>query len=332
MKDVARTAGVAQSTVSYVLSGSRSISPQTRRQVERAIEMLGYTPHAAAQALRGDKTDTLVLSLPAREGIGSVVIGMYVLELAIAARRRGLDLLLSTEADHPEKALETIVRGRRADGVLLMSIAQNDPRINVALDAGASTVAIGAPSPPSTIGWVDFDFKSAIELSVAHLAALGHSSILYVGPGDQESGSEDLYVARSRAGLLAGARRLDLHTVEVESARDPIVFERRLAEALSSSFAPTGIIAMGVTNLGLMNAVVRRHLGAARAAQDVVVAGWAGHDGSPLAGQTYIGNAVDVIADRAIELVAASLRGEPVESGYVPMSLERWDTQPIAGA
>jgi DNA-binding LacI/PurR family transcriptional regulator len=32
--DVARRAGVSRSTVSYVLSGSRPISPETRRRVE----------------------------------------------------------------------------------------------------------------------------------------------------------------------------------------------------------------------------------------------------------------------------------------------------------
>ena len=37
MKDIARQAGVSQSTVSYVMSGKRSISPATRERVERVI-------------------------------------------------------------------------------------------------------------------------------------------------------------------------------------------------------------------------------------------------------------------------------------------------------
>src|ERR1700754_4604415 len=49
--DVAKQAGVSPSTVSYVLSGKRTISEETRQRVLAAIEVLGYHPHAGARAL-----------------------------------------------------------------------------------------------------------------------------------------------------------------------------------------------------------------------------------------------------------------------------------------
>ena len=49
--DVASHAGVSMSTVSYVLSGKRPISEETRQRVEEAIRELGYRPHAGARAL-----------------------------------------------------------------------------------------------------------------------------------------------------------------------------------------------------------------------------------------------------------------------------------------
>ena len=51
LADVARQAGVAASTVSYVLSGRRPISAQTRARVQAAIAELGFHPHAGARAL-----------------------------------------------------------------------------------------------------------------------------------------------------------------------------------------------------------------------------------------------------------------------------------------
>ena len=42
--DVARHAGVAASTVSYVLSGKRPVSEQTRHRVQRSIKELNYQP------------------------------------------------------------------------------------------------------------------------------------------------------------------------------------------------------------------------------------------------------------------------------------------------
>ena len=40
--DVARHAGVSSSTVSYVLSGKRAISEETRRRVQSSVQELGY--------------------------------------------------------------------------------------------------------------------------------------------------------------------------------------------------------------------------------------------------------------------------------------------------
>ena len=51
--DVAKIAGVSESTVSYVLSGKRPISEKTKRRVLLAIEESGYKSNYAASALAG---------------------------------------------------------------------------------------------------------------------------------------------------------------------------------------------------------------------------------------------------------------------------------------
>ncbi len=55
IKDVAERAGVAPSTVSYVLSGSRKISEDTSQAVQRAIDELGYHPRASARTAEPDR-------------------------------------------------------------------------------------------------------------------------------------------------------------------------------------------------------------------------------------------------------------------------------------
>ena len=50
--DVAQLAGVSPSTVTYVLTGDRSVSRGTQERVLRAVERLGYRPNAAARALK----------------------------------------------------------------------------------------------------------------------------------------------------------------------------------------------------------------------------------------------------------------------------------------
>ena len=50
IKDVARQAGVAISTVSKVLNGYTGVSEKTKERVNEVIEELNFTPNAMAAA------------------------------------------------------------------------------------------------------------------------------------------------------------------------------------------------------------------------------------------------------------------------------------------
>ena len=52
VKDVATLAGVSVGSVSNVINGRGSVSPEVRKRVEDAIARLGYVPNPTAQALR----------------------------------------------------------------------------------------------------------------------------------------------------------------------------------------------------------------------------------------------------------------------------------------
>ena len=51
IKDVARRAGVAISTVSAVLNRSAPVSEEVISKVDKAIAAVGYVPHGAARSL-----------------------------------------------------------------------------------------------------------------------------------------------------------------------------------------------------------------------------------------------------------------------------------------
>ncbi len=64
MAEIAERAGVALSTVSYVLSGKRPVSQKMRERVLAAIEELDYRPHGPARALASGASHTIALFLP----------------------------------------------------------------------------------------------------------------------------------------------------------------------------------------------------------------------------------------------------------------------------
>ena len=67
-RDVAKLAGVSQTTVSYVMSGRRAVSPETEKRVQIAMKELGYQPHAGARSLRSRKSRVLGVVVPYHEG------------------------------------------------------------------------------------------------------------------------------------------------------------------------------------------------------------------------------------------------------------------------
>ncbi|WP_080875739.1 LacI family DNA-binding transcriptional regulator [Oceanobacillus timonensis] len=64
IKDVAKAAGVAQSTVSKVINNTGSISKETIDRVNYHIQELGYEPSGIASALRNNKTKAIGLLIP----------------------------------------------------------------------------------------------------------------------------------------------------------------------------------------------------------------------------------------------------------------------------
>ena len=64
IKDIANRAGVSTATVSYVINGTRFVSPELRERVMSAVVELDYRPNAVAQSLRQKRTRTIGLIVP----------------------------------------------------------------------------------------------------------------------------------------------------------------------------------------------------------------------------------------------------------------------------
>ncbi len=210
--DVARDAGVSTSTVSYVLSGRRPISPATRARVEASIAALGYRPNAGARALASSRTSVLALVAPLRTDVNVPVIMQFVTSVVTAARRYDHDVLLLTK-DEGSSGLDRVAGSRMVDGLIVMDIESEDERLAVLRRLGRPAVLIGLPSRPGGIACVDLDFAAAAEACVQHLADHGHRSVALVGPAPVVYQRGTSYAARFLAGFEEAARRAGMRAV-----------------------------------------------------------------------------------------------------------------------
>ena len=145
LADVARHAGVSASTVSYVLSGKRSISAPTRERIQHSIDALGYRPHAGARALASSRTDILALMMPLRTGLYMPVMMEIAMAVTTTARAHGYDVLLLTGEEGPE-AVRRVEGSAIADGMIVMDVELDDPRLPCLQEAERPAVLIGLPT------------------------------------------------------------------------------------------------------------------------------------------------------------------------------------------
>lgn len=210
MTDVARRAGVALSTVSYALNGTRPISPGTRRRILRAMDELGYRPNALARGLASKKTHILALLLPTPErGLG-VTEMEFVTSAADAARERGYYLMLAPSEVHNIRDLEQLTGQGLVDGALVMEVRLDDDRVDLLRQAGLPFSMIGRTSEPGSISYADIDFEQTTRDAIAHLVGLGHRCVGFlnhspsafsVGYGPTVRAAEGFRRAASEAGL-----------------------------------------------------------------------------------------------------------------------------------
>jgi len=212
LAEVARQAGVSPSTVSYVLSRKRSISDDTRRKVEAAIEALGYHPHAGARALASNRSNILALMVPLRSDMYVPVIMEIAMAVTTEAREYGQDVLLLTK-DEGTRGVRRIAGSGLADAMILMDIELDDDRIPVLRETDTPAVLIGLPQNPAGLACVDLDFEATGAACADHLADLGHRDVALIGEGEGVYQRHTGFAARTLAGFQRRSAERGLRTV-----------------------------------------------------------------------------------------------------------------------
>lgn len=217
--DVARLAGVSPSTVSYVISGRRTISEATKARVLAAMRELNYTPDAFAQGLAGSRRGILALHFPTSVDGYSSTEFEYVTAAMERARALGYHMLLWSNPMTDVMGLESLVGQKLVAGVLLMEVSINDPRFDVLRRAGIPFASIGRPDDNADLSYVDNDFAEAGRIAVDYLANLGHQSIMYINVSveDQEAGNGPAIRTARAISEAVRLRGMSMQEVPVEN-------------------------------------------------------------------------------------------------------------------
>lgn len=177
--DIAKKAGVSQSTVSKVLNNYPAISEKTRDKVLKAIKELEFYPDLIARSLVSKKSKTIGLivgdiSNPFFSEVSKVVI--------TNAREQEIDVIIS-DTDYRLENLEWAIRnmiGRRVDGILVASVDRHDTITTDLEKKGFPIVLFNRHTDDKGTPYVVIDNERGSWLAIDHLVKLGHSRIAYI--------------------------------------------------------------------------------------------------------------------------------------------------------
>ncbi|MBA4860685.1 LacI family DNA-binding transcriptional regulator [Streptomyces sp. PSKA54] len=250
--DVARHAQVSTTAVSKVLRNAYGASPEMRAKVRRAIDELGYRPHAGARGLRG-QTYTIGVMLP---DIRNPFFPEILDGITGSLEDTEYQVLLGPgcNGEKAEARVTEAMIDRRMDGIIM--IAPVSPRAHLEQVASSvPTVVVGRHgSSPVYDTVVDDDVEGA-SLIVDHLAGLGHRRIAHIEHRETDpTRRAEMPNARRADGYRQAMRALGLaESIDVVSTSytqeggykgaKELLARPRLPTAV---FAGADIVAMGV--------------------------------------------------------------------------------------
>lgn len=244
MHDVARHAGVSQSTVSRVLnqSGSAvSISDETVQRVMAAVSELGYYPNQIARSLRGQKTHMIGML------VGDIANPFYhvmVRKVQEIARQHRYDLLIAS-SDHDQETEKNFISGllrRPVDGVFLVPYHINDDEIELLMRrTQANVVLLGQEShhPLADTAYANDD-RATYEAVHWLIRERCHQRIAYIGVPNTHVGTRRVRAflqAMEEANLPVPDTYLETGDFSVAGG------EKAMARLLALPARPTAIVA-----------------------------------------------------------------------------------------
>lgn len=118
-KDVAKKAGVSQSTVSRVINNPNTVSKDKRNKVEEVMEELNYIPDSVARSLISNKTNQISL-------ISGTLNNPFFVEatkiIVKYAYKKGFAVNVFFEEDFNHENLYSTVFSQKTEGIILSSM------------------------------------------------------------------------------------------------------------------------------------------------------------------------------------------------------------------
>jgi len=261
IKDVAKEAGVATSTVSYVLNQktTETISEETKKRVLDAVKKLGYVPNLNARSLSSKKSNLIGVLIPQTEPgkefmFSNPFYGELLSSIEYTARKNGYHLILSgTEEDQDYLH---VAQNRGVDGIIIVGTFPGS-NLNDLKSMNVPIVLVDSYVKDESFHTIGIEDREGAKIATEYLIQKGHREIAFISGSIRENGVnikryQGYCEAMCNAGLLVDEKAIYTGTVDYEYGFEAAHDFISRGKKQTAAFITADVISMGVIK-GLMS-------------------------------------------------------------------------------
>lgn len=241
IQQVADEAGVSRSTVSRVFNNPEILLEETVRNVREIARRLGYSPNAAARALRTGRNSNIALVVP---DLTNPFMPPIVLAVQKKAASRGYSVFIGNADENPSQEMDLLRRlsdqvagavlaSPRSDSAHIHALAREMPLVLINQDIqGVPRVLINS--------------GQGMAQAVTHLAELGHRRITYVGGPENSWSNHQRHAAVTRAAEAHGVEMSTVSAGIASFARGVEIVPELVSRGGTACIAFDDVLAQGI--------------------------------------------------------------------------------------
>lgn len=230
-EDVAQLAGVSRATVSAYINGTRFVSDKLKKKIDRAVEILNYTPNEIARSLKLQSNKAIGLLIP--------LLSKFYLPMIRSINEkihdRGYTMILgSSEEDlQREKEVLQVFTSKKVSGILIVPCGYKNVRyIEQLQDSGIAVVQLNRKLDRLDADSVVSNTLQAIYNATKHMATnRGKKRVMLMGYN-----SGVIADLEKRTGYVSAVKDCGLEALVMEiTEHDPDVLAECFTEFASAN-------------------------------------------------------------------------------------------------
>lgn len=176
IKEVSELAKVSQATVSRALNHHPSVKAENVEKVFSAVEALGYTPNAFAQALASSRSNSIGMLVGSLDG---PFYGPLMHHAEAILRLHNIHLIVTSGQESYNKEQDSInfLRAKKVDGLIIYSDMLSDDELISIAEKQHATIVINRYIHEISEQCIFIDNEQGGYLATKHLLEQGHTKV-----------------------------------------------------------------------------------------------------------------------------------------------------------